>query len=178
MGTYQESIQNMPCIRLEQENSALWTKSQPTNGNLQEATGCCSGGLKGDCGNGLKDAKNFIKRNAANNKDGGLYAAKTFTEQRYMTLYNCPSACLNLQQADAGNQALAKPVTKTAKATCVGFLAGSLGCVLQEPAGDSLDCSGCTGIFNNVAPQRYVRKFKTGPAAIPNLNDLRARIVQ
>merc|ERR1712150_110624 len=94
------------------------------------------------------------------------------TEQRYMTLYGCPSDCLNIQQSSAN---LAKPVTKTAKGTCVGFLAGSLGCVETQPAGDAIDCSGCTGIFNNVAPLRFVRKFKSGPSEIP---ELIARTVQ
>ena len=179
--TYQQSIRMVPCKILEQQNAQLATLSKPKAKNAQAATACCRGSMQdtapGGCGATTPDATNFRKRNAQNNQDGGLYAAKTYTEQRYQTLYGCPAACLN-QQQDTNNN-LAKTTTKTSKGTCITYLAGSQGCVTQQPAAntDFEDCTGCAGIFNNVAPQTFETTFKTAPNAGVQLEGLSQRIM-
>lgn len=167
--TYQESIKMTPCKILEQTNPELAKLSKLQGNNAQAACACCTGSMQntapGGCGATTPDVTNFRKRNANNQKDGGLYAAKTFTEQRYQTLYNCPAACLN-QANNNGN--LAKPTTKTSKGTCINYLQGAAGCVNTASAG-ATDCTGCAGIFNNVAPVTFEQTFKKAPNAKPEL---------
>jgi len=179
--TYQQSIRMVPCKILEQQNAQLAQKSVLKAKNSQAAAACCTGSMlntqPGGCGATTPDATGFRKRNAQGGKDGGLYAAKTFTEQRYQTLYNCAAACLNQAQDTNGN--LAKTTTKTSKGTCIGYLAGSQGCVTQQPAAntDYEDCTGCAGIFNNVAPQTFETTFKSVKGT-GDLQALSARIME
>merc|ERR1712137_1021988 len=58
----------------------------------------------------VPDVTKFRKKNANNKQDGGLYAARTFNLQRYMSLYSCPRECLLQTES---NSILATPVTTT-----------------------------------------------------------------
>jgi len=119
---------------------------------------------------------NFKKRNANGQKDGGLYAARTFATQRYMTQYGCPKACLLQTQAAA---ILAKPITKTSKGTCITAINGGSGCVpIAQKTATSTDCTGCAQIFNNVAPQAPAEfSIGTVPVGGPRMVDLVAGVL-
>jgi len=164
--TYQESVKMFPCSELSPELAA---KSQLNNGiNNQAATACCTGSMldkgPGECGASLTDIKNFIKRNAQGNKDGGVYAATKFYQQQQEAMNSCPTACNTVQQDTNGN--LLASLVKTATGTCVTAISGAQGCInlaanQQLNAGD-IDCRGCISRFNNVAPKRFKADFGIG----------------
>ena len=160
--TYMESVKMVPCSLIRDPS----LKSMSTGANRQ-ATACCTGSMQntaeGGCGSTLSDTTSFRKRNANNKKDGGLYAARKFNLERYMTLYKCPQQCMLQSQ---NNKILAASVTKTSKGTCINFLSVS-GCVTQQRA-DYTDCRPCAGIFNNVAPESFSSQFQIGKPSTEN----------
>jgi len=169
--TYMESVKKMPCSLIRDPS----LKSMSTGSNRQ-ATACCTGSMlntaEGGCGSTLPDTTSFTKRNANNKKDGGLYAARKFTLERYMTQYNCPSQCMLQSQ---NKDFLAAAVTKTSTGTCINFISPS-GCVTQQGAG-YIDCRPCAGIFNNVAPESFASEFKIGkPSAESELEKMIQRV--
>merc|ERR1712025_502179 len=94
----QASIQKVPCSVLKEQNRAKYDLSILSDNNAQPADCCCEGGLTNTnpngCGATFNSATDHKKRNAANKKDGGLYAAQQFMLQHYRSLYNCPAECL------------------------------------------------------------------------------------
>jgi len=159
--TYMQSVEMKPCSVL---SPTLQSMSTGTN---RQGTACCTGSLldkkDGECGATLPDITGFQKRNANNKKDGGLYAARQFNLERYMTLYGCQAACLLQTKA---SPLLAAAVTKTSKGTCINFDAGPGGCVATQTVG-ATDCRACAGIFNNVAPASFSSQFEIGKPTSP-----------
>merc|ERR1719174_3169246 len=160
--TYMESVKMVPCSQIQDQKL-----KQLSTGSNRQATACCTGSMRntaeGGCGSTLSDTTSFRKRNANNKKDGGLYAARKFNLERYMTLYKCPQQCMLQSQ---NNEILAASVTKTSKGTCINFLSTS-GCVTQQRA-DYTDCRPCAGIFNNVAPESFSSQFQIGKPSTEN----------
>lgn len=165
--SYQESVKTYSCSDLSPQQQALAQVTNPATPN-QPATACCVGSMQnkavGGCGATLPDVKSFIKRNAQGNQDGGVYAATKFYQQQNEALYGCPTACQTLTQDTNGN--LLAPLVKTALGTCVTAISGALGCINlapgQIPQASDIDCRGCIGRFNNVAPTRFVADFSVG----------------
>lgn len=160
--TYMESVKMTPCSVLPDPVKEIST------GTSRQATACCTGSMldkgEGKCGSTLPDVTKFRKKNANNKQDGGLYAARTFNLQRYMSLYSCPQECLLQTES---NSILATPVTKTSKGTCLNFYGGSRGCVTNALPGD-IDCSPCAGIYNNVAPKTFSLEYTVGTPIASN----------
>jgi len=160
--TYMESVKMTPCSVLPDP-----VKASATGANRQ-ATACCTGSMlekgEGKCGSTLPDVTKFRKTSSSGKKDGGLYAARTFNLERYMSLYSCPEECLLQTQASS---ILATPVTKTSKGTCINFYAGAGGCVTNQQPGYT-DCRPCAGIYNNVAPETFSLEFTVGTPTSPN----------
>lgn len=165
--SYQESVKMYSCSDLPPAQQALAQVTNQATPN-QPATACCVGSMLnkevGGCGATLPDVKSFIKRNAQGNQDGGVYAATKFYQQQNEALYGCPTACQTLTQDTNGN--LLAPLVKTALGTCVTAISGALGCINlapgQIPQASDIDCRGCIGRFNNVAPNRFVADFSVG----------------
>lgn len=151
--TYLPSVQTVPCKVIQ--DATLKSRSQLGLGKSRTAVACCDGSMldqgANSCAQTMADTTNFKKRNANNRQDGGLYAARTFATQRYMSQYGCPKECLLQTQAKS---ILAKPITKTSRGTCITAINGAAGCVpIEQKTSTSTDCTGCRSIFDNVAPQ-------------------------
>jgi len=151
--TYMPSVQTIPCSVIKDDT--IKAASQKSLGLKRTAVACCDGSMQNagtnSCSRTMADTTNFKKKNQNGNRnDGGLYAARTFATQRYMSLYGCPSKCL-LQTANNAN--LAKAITKTSKGTCITAINGNQCVPIEEKTASSIDCTGCNNIFNNVAPQ-------------------------
>merc|ERR1712032_215620 len=175
--TYMPSVQTVPCSVIK--DNQIKQASRLSLGASRTAVACCDGAMndqgQNSCSRTMADTTNFRKRNAANKKDGGLYAARTFATQRYMTQYGCPKACLLQTQAKT---TLAKPITKTSKGTCITAINGGSGCVpLAQKTASSTDCTGCANIFNNVAPQAPAEfAIGTVPVGSPRMPELVAGV--
>lgn len=134
----------------------------------------------GKCGGTLCDITKFKKRNAVGNKDGGVYAAKKFIQQRNVALYDCPQDCQMQTQKTA---ALTTSLSKTSRGTCITWLDGASGCVEMttqnaQNAG-ATDCRPCAAIFNNIAPKTNQQIFGIGisnPQKEPDLNKFVDRV--
>jgi len=163
--TYQASIQKVPCSVLKTQNRALYELSKRNGNNAQAADCCCEGNLAntnpGGCGATFNSATAHKKRNAANKKDGGLYAARSFMHQHYRSMYNCPSSCIERTQDQNGN--LAQALSKTSKGTCVTYINGADQCVdTKANNGGETDCRCCACIYDNADPSLCLLGFGDG----------------
>jgi len=165
--TYQASIQRVPCKVYEETNPTLYQLSKLKGNNAQAADCCCNGPITnvqpGGCGATFMSKTEHKKRNAANKKDGGLYAARDFMVQHMRTLYNCPRECI--LNTENPNQNLAKALTKTSQGTCITYIGEGSVCVdakTSSGGGGETDCRCCECIYNNADPELCQLGFPSG----------------
>jgi hypothetical protein len=159
--SYMESVKMVPCSTMAA--GTLKTLSSAAN---NQATACCKGNMlntqPGGCGATLKQKTLFRKKNANGNNDGGAYSGREYILNRYMSLYQCPRACMfPISQQKTADSGLLAPVIKTETGTCVNYLSTN-GCTTT--ANDQYTkCQNCAGIFNNVAPNLFASNFVGKP---------------
>jgi len=180
--TYQPGVRQQHCSVLQNK---IKDKSQPTAKALQAGLACCNTALTdhspNGCGSTLLHTNAYRKLNANGRQDGGRFSATVFSRQRQVSQYNCATACMGLSknEVNTGTQVM-KSLTKSSAGTCINFMDGANGCVANAPANvaGADDCRSCAGIYNNVAPESFIKDLAPSTPFAPSTPALAKLLVR